>query len=139
MKTGADITILLRSPQKAEYFLQFLKEEFPPNKIEFFISCSVFKEAVSGGKQDILKEAETLWEDFFSDKKVYTLNLPEEIVNQISQKIQQKQVTPNLFDEAKNYIFDSFPVDVIEAFTKSNHLVKLCFEDDLNRKSTKEN
>ena len=131
-----DVTLLLRSPERFEYFLQFLREELSPDKIEFCIAVDLFKVSQVNNSNNLQQEAKTLWNDFFDpEKRVYQLNLPKRVAEVISKQIVSSAANERTFDVARQLVAQTFEQNLLEKFKKSKFLINLCFSDDVSRSS----
>ncbi len=117
---------LLLSPAGVASFMDFLREEFCAENLEFWEKAKDFLESFKErSKDNNLNEAKEIFDTFIKSGSPKQLNITFDSMVKIEKYITDEKVEEDMFEFARGEVFELMKKDSYEKFLISDHYKKL--------------
>ncbi|KAJ3426808.1 electron carrier/ protein disulfide oxidoreductase [Anaeramoeba flamelloides] len=110
---------LLSLPKGIEYFKEFLCRQLNQENIMFFQEAKKLKQGEYSQYQ-IKKNCTRIYKTFVKPESLFEINIVSEMRKKITNLINEKNFSREMFDEAQKAVFDHMNLNSWQAFTQTN-------------------
>ncbi|KAJ6248028.1 electron carrier/ protein disulfide oxidoreductase [Anaeramoeba flamelloides] len=96
--------ILFTIPMAVEYFKEYLYQEMCQENILFFLAVKEYKNSFVVEKK-MISMANNIYKKYIKTGAIFEVNIDYKCRDEISKKINQKNITKKIFDEAQSIVF----------------------------------
>ena len=97
---------------------EYLKSKKCEENLYFYVEVELFKNEIETPDEFLQTQSEAIYKKYFTLDSMYMINLDIEIVREIEQKIREKIVDRDVFDEAQKSIFRLMETACVRDFQK---------------------
>jgi len=114
----------IKDPVKLNAFLNYLGDRLCDENLLFYLKVEEFHQSLDIQSMRLL--AERIYCEYIESGAPKCINIDDQIVKEISTKIELEDITAVMFDRAQKFVFDLMVNSLFPGFLKSNSYMRIC-------------
>ncbi|KAJ3423956.1 electron carrier/ protein disulfide oxidoreductase [Anaeramoeba flamelloides] len=114
------INTLFSIPMAIEYFKEFMFEQLNQENLLFYIDVMNFTKACSVDQKQLQKIGKNICDKYIKINSLFEINIDSKCRSRILQNVKNKNYSLDMFDQAKQTVFNHMNLDSFDEFKKND-------------------
>ncbi|KAJ5078834.1 electron carrier/ protein disulfide oxidoreductase [Anaeramoeba ignava] len=112
-----NLSDIFKVPFAVDFFKEFLRQQYNQENIMFYLEILDFQKQTDNNKLE--RQARNIYEKFVKTNSIFEINIDSKTRNEISEKVEKKEFSREMFDRAQRIIFTLMDQNSFDSFKYS--------------------